>query len=88
MSNMLDIGNDMPVSVDVYTDELVVDIDISDGAMIDIDVDPGIIAYTSNNYNDLDNKPRINGVTLTGDKSFPDLDLHTISTMELLNILT
>ncbi len=88
MSNMLDIGTDIPVSVDVYTDELVVDIDISDGAMIDIDVDPGIIAYTSNNYNDLDNKPRINGVTLTGDKSFPDLDLHTISTMELLNILT
>ena len=88
MSNMLDIGTDIPVSVDVYTDELVVDIDISDGAMIDIDVDPGIIAYTSNNYNDLDNKPKINGVTLTGDKSFPDLDLHTISTMELLNILT
>lgn len=88
MSNMLDIGTDIPVSVDVYTDELVVDIDISDGAMIDIDVDPGIIAYTSNNYNDLDNKPRINGVQLTGDKSFPDLDLHTISTMELLNILT
>lgn len=88
MSNMLDIGTDIPVSVDVYTDELAVDIDISDGAMIDIDVDPGIIAYTSNNYNDLDNKPKINGVTLTGDKSFPDLDLHTISTMELLNILT
>lgn len=87
MSNMLDIGTDMPVSVDVYTDELVVDIDISDGAMIDIDVDPGIIAYTSNNYNDLDNKPRINGVTLTGDKSFPDLDLHTLTIAEILDIL-
>lgn len=87
MSNMLDIGTDIPVSVDVYTDELVVDIDISDGAMIDIDVDPGIIAYTSNNYNDLDNKPRINGVTLTGDKSFPDLDLHTLTIAEILDIL-
>lgn len=87
MSNMLDIGTDIPVSVDVYTDELVVDIDISDGAMIDIDVDPGIIAYTSNNYNDLDNKPKINGVTLTGDKSFPDLDLHTLTIAEILDIL-
>lgn len=87
MTNLLDIGTDIPVSVDVYTEEMVIDVDISDGAIIEIEVDPGIIAYTSNNYNDLENKPKINGVPLVGDKSFPDLDLHTISTAELLNIL-
>ena len=30
---------------------------------------------TTNNYNDLDNKPSINGETLEGDKSTADLNL-------------
>lgn len=87
MSNLLDIGNDIPVEIDVSTDELVIDIDISDESIVDVEAEPGIIAFSSNNYNDLDNKPKVNGVTLTGDKSFPDLDLHTLSIAEILDIL-
>lgn len=87
MNRLLDIGNDIPVAVEVYTEELVVETDILNESYMDIEVIPGIIAYTSNNYNDLDNKPKINGVTLTGDKSFPDLDLHTLTIAEILDIL-
>ena len=37
-------------------------------------------------YNDLINKPQIEGVTLTGDKSFPDLDLDTLTNTEIQEI--
>lgn len=42
------------------------------------------IPMESNNYNDLENKPKINGVTLTGDKSLSDLGVPT-KTSELTN---
>ena len=40
------------------------------------------------NYNDLDNKPQINGVTLTRDKTFDELGLEALSNTELENMLT
>ena len=36
----------------------------------------------SNNYNDLSNQPKINGVTLIGNKSGKDLRLSTTYTVE------
>lgn len=38
----------------------------------------------SNNYNDLSNKPLINGVTLVGDKSLPEIGIPT-KTSDLVN---
>ena len=39
------------------------------------------------NYEELDNKPQINDVTLIGNKTFDDLGLSRISADELLNML-
>lgn len=41
----------------------------------------------SKDYNTLIHKPQINGVELAGNKSFDDLSLKTITTLELINIL-
>ena len=38
-------------------------------------------------YNQLSNKPQINGVELLGDKSFPDLGMRNITSGEILDIL-
>lgn len=44
------------------------------------------VSMESNNYNDLENKPKINGVTLTGEKSLADLGIDIPSkTSELTN---
>lgn len=42
------------------------------------------VSMESNNYNDLENKPKINGVTLAGDKSLTELGIPT-KTSELTN---
>ena len=39
------------------------------------------------NYNDLYNKPQIEGVTLEGNKTFPQLKLQAISNLEIYMIL-
>lgn len=39
------------------------------------------------NYEQLINKPKINGVELIGDKSFPDLGLESLSNIEIENLL-
>lgn len=41
-----------------------------------------------NDYNDLRNKPRIEGVELIGDKSFEKLNLQRLTNTELENMLT
>lgn len=44
------------------------------------------VSMESNNYNDLENKPKINGVTLAGEKSLTDLGINIPSkTSELTN---
>lgn len=40
------------------------------------------------NYNELQNKPQIEDVTLTGDKTFEDLGLISLSNTEIENLLT
>ena len=42
----------------------------------------------SKNYNDLLNKPRIEGVELEGDKSFDDLNLNKIPNSEIEELLS
>ena len=41
-----------------------------------------------NDYNDLRNKPSIEGVTLEGDKTFEELNLQSLTNTELENMLT
>ena len=41
-----------------------------------------------NDYNDLRNKPSIEGVELVGDKSFEELNLQRLTNTELENMLT
>ena len=41
-----------------------------------------------NDYNDLRNMPRIEGVELIGDKSFEELNLQRLTNTELENMLT
>ena len=41
-----------------------------------------------NDYNDLRNKPSIEGVELIGDKSFEELNLQRLTNAELENMLT
>ena len=41
-----------------------------------------------NDYNDLRNKPSIEGVELVGDKSFEELNLQSLTNSELENMLT
>lgn len=41
-----------------------------------------------NDYNDLRNKPSIEGVTLEGDKTFEELNLQRLTNAELENMLT
>lgn len=51
----------------------------------------GTITYPNGSefkdYNKLINKPKIESVELIGDKTFKELGLNTIDTMEILNIL-
>lgn len=40
----------------------------------------------STNYNDLTNKPQIEGVTLSGNKTFPNLNLDALTNTEIQDI--
>jgi hypothetical protein len=75
------------IAIDIFKESMVISVDMEDGISTVIDVDIGSVIFLGNDYGSLENKPKINGVSLVGDKSFQDLDLHTISTAELLNIL-
>lgn len=43
--------------------------------------------YQQNDYEDLDNKPQINGVQLVGDKSFQELGDEPLTNSELKSII-
>lgn len=55
--------------------------------MGDIGRNNPIIFPSATSYEELIDKPQINDVTLTGNKSFDDLGLSRISADELLNML-
>lgn len=50
-------------------------VDMQDETPLTLNLQNPEIRTVTNNYNDLDNKPQINGVTLVGNKSNTDLDL-------------
>lgn len=63
-----------------------VTVDVKDSAILRITANKS--ASTENrDYNKLANRPKIEGVTLVGDKSFEQLHLNTITNSELENML-
>lgn len=42
---------------------------------------------STSDYNDLYNKPKIEGVTLQGNKTFPELGLGTMTDQEIDNVI-
>lgn len=58
----------------------------SDGANLEADFGE-IQKVSTTNYNDLYNKPQIEGVTLQGNKTFPDLGLGTLTAQEIDTVI-
>lgn len=75
----------VPVNVTANTVDAEVPVAIQNTGIVNLNIQGTAL---ERDYNGLFNKPKINGVPLIGDKSFPDLDLHTITDEELLQILT
>lgn len=46
-----------------------------------------VTRVTTGNYNELTNKPRIEGVELVGNKTFPELGMDKLTNAELENLL-
>ena len=69
----IDIELDNESSIDT-------DISISD---TEIDTDIELETNGTNDYNDLVNKPSINGVELVGDKTTEELDILPLTTAEI-----
>ena len=69
----IDIELDNESSIDT-------DIQTSDG---EIDTDIELSANGTNDYNDLVNKPSINGVELVGDKTTEELDILPLTNAEI-----
>lgn len=52
-----------------------------------LDLSEGEEPIVSMSYNDLTNKPSIEGVTLTGNKTYADLNLQAITNNEIEDLL-
>lgn len=71
--------------------ELILDVDITDNSIdTDIQLTAGQVdtqIYTpgagSNNYNELINRPKINGIELIGDKTPEELDIIPLTNAEI-----
>ena len=61
--------------------------DVCDNMKLDLGSDVKPIIGTSNDYLLSDNKPSINGVTLIGDKTNEDINIGSMSNMDIENIL-
>ena len=46
-----------------------------------------VTRVTTGNYNELTNKPRIEGVELVGNRTFPELGLNKMTNAEIENLL-
>lgn len=82
-----DLGQTEPVSQgDVMTEKL--DLEISrKSPELTLKIENRSEEGGTTNYNRLSNKPSIEGVTLQGDKTFPQLGLGTLSVQEIERIL-
>lgn len=61
---------------------------IQNGSKVDVSLDSKIIVRHENDYEQLKNKPQIESVTLSGNKTFEDLGLSAISNTDLMDLLT
>lgn len=61
---------------------------IQNGSKVDVSLDSKIIVRHENDYEQLKNKPKIESVTLSGNKTFEDLGLSSISNTDLMDLLT
>lgn len=69
------------MDIEINTDSSIdTDIQTSDG---EIDTDIELSTSGTNDYNDLVNKPSINGVELVGDKTTQDLDILPLTNAEI-----
>lgn len=64
-------------------DMQMVDID----QVIDLEINEVINNGGTKNYNDLNNKPKIEGVELIGDKTFEELNLSSLTNTEIEDLL-
>lgn len=67
----IEIDNESSIDTDIQT---------SDG---EIDTDIELSTNGTNDYNDLVNKPKINGVELVGDKTTEELDILPLTNAEI-----
>ena len=70
----------------IGTDQI---IDITEDCDREIDVEANEVIFDeARSYNELQNKPQIEGVTLEGDKTFGDLNLTNITNSEIEDLLS
>lgn len=83
---MPDMDVDLLVDMNMDLDDAVIlDMDIYSDSIIDMEVDRE--GTGTNDYNALVNKPKIEGVTLKGDKTFKQLGLESMTEQDIDNIL-
>lgn len=76
------------IDVQIVSTDQIIDI-TEDGGDHEIDVETNEVIFDeTRSYNDLKNRPQIEGVTLEGDKSYADLNLTSISNSEIEDLLT
>lgn len=82
--------SDLTVSTTLYPAEKIMIIGTEDEHLVSIQTLAQHILnqYGPVDYEDLINKPKIEGVTLIGDKTFPELNLDVLSNLELEALLT
>ena len=69
------------IDIEINTDSSIdTDVQTSDG---EIDTDIELSAGGTNNYNDLVNKPSIEGVELVGDKTLEELGVEALTPQEI-----
>lgn len=69
------------IDIEINTDSSIdTDIQTSDG---EIDTDIELSTNGTNDYNDLVNKPSINGIELIGDKTPEELDIMPLTNAEI-----
>ena len=75
------------IDVQVIDPEQIIEILESGSNEVDVETNE-VINEGTRNYNDLTNKPQIEGVTLEGDKTFDELNLTSITNSEIEDLLS
>lgn len=65
----------------------VIDLSVGSDAPVSVDTNEIINTGGTMNYNDLTNKPMIEGVALVGDKTYEELNLSSLSNAEIEALL-